>query len=61
MPGALSVTLESDQGDGGADSQGLHIKEEEGNDTVLPPLAGLFPSSCQRGHYMGLAGTRGED
>lgn len=43
MPGALSVTLESDQGGGGADSRGLHIKEEEGNDTVsqsyLPRLA----------------------
>lgn len=28
--------------------------EEERNDTVLPPQAGLFPSSCQRGYHMGL-------
>lgn len=26
-------------------TQGLHIKGEEGNDAVLPPHAGLFPSS----------------
>lgn len=49
-----SVTLESDQGGGEADSRGLHMKEEEGNDTVLPPQTGLFPSSCQRGQHMRL-------
>lgn len=54
MPGALSVTLESDQGGEEVDQRGLHVKEEEGNDTVLPPQTGLFPSFCQRGHHMGL-------
>lgn len=50
----VCLSLENDRGSGEADSQGLHRKGEEGNDAVLPPQAGLFSSSCQRGHHMEL-------
>lgn len=47
MPGVLAL-LHVTEGSGEADSQGLHRKGEEGNDSSLTSQDGLFPSSCQR-------------
>lgn len=52
VPGSLAlfrVTEESGEGN----SQGLHRKKEEGNDSVLPPRL-AFPKLLPKGHLMGL-------
>lgn len=60
MPRALSLWSVTKVG-GESGSRGLHIKrKEKGINAVLPPQAGLFPSSCQRGH-MALGLGRGFD
>jgi hypothetical protein len=54
MPGALLLLFHVTKGSGETDFQGLYRKGEEGNEAVLSSHAGLFPSSCQRSHHVGL-------
>lgn len=50
---SVPVTLKSDQGGGELTHKGSTLREKRGM-MVLPPQAGLFLSSGQRGHHMEL-------